>query len=76
MDTVFERLARNDKATQTKDGILLFLKFYCRDFVTGVRVDGVKGSASEAERADMMQQRIKIAKRACTRVASLFADEL
>ena len=76
VDAAFERLAKNKNAAQLKDAMLLFLKFYCRDFTTGVHVAKAKGEASDESRAATMRERIKVAKRACARVESLFADEL
>lgn len=76
MDAAFERLAKNKNAAQLKDGMLLFLKFYCRDLTTGVHVAKVKGQPSDESRVATMRERIKVAKRACGRVESLFADEL
>lgn len=76
MIACFERLGRNAKGTATKDGIILFLRFYCRDFVTGVHIDNAPEEKTTLEARKMhMRRRIKLATQACTRVESLTAVE-
>ena len=66
MENCFERLGRNKNASETREGVLLFLKFYCREFSTGVRVEGVRKPDAETAAA-VMRERIRLANRACSR---------